>query len=295
MTGFPRTFMGLDGELASPEHAGVVIVPVPYAATASGWPGAGAGPAALLKASVQIEDCDLELDAEPVSVGVHVAEPLEPGQRTPEAMVEAIRKTCLGWHEKGKFVFALGGEHTVAVGAARAAAERFPGLSFLQIDAHSDLRKSYQGSALSHACTARRLWELGPVVAVGIRSASSGELTWARNKGAPVFTARRIWAETTDGWIDEVVHNLGERVYVTFDVDGLDPSVMLATGTPEPGGLSYRQVIALLRAVAEQCEVVACDLCELAPAPGLHAAEFTAARLAYKMIGYFATDILKNL
>lgn len=282
------------GERSEPDRARVVLVPVPYDAMASGWPGARLGPSAVLSASTQIEDYDLELDAEPVSVGVHVAEPVELQLGSVQAMIEAVRDACARWHREKKFVIALGGDHSVAVGAARAAAGRWPDVHFLHIDAHLDLRESYQGSSLSHASAARRLWELGPVVPVGIRSASAEEMAWARSKGIDIFTARRICADPSDRWMDEVIERLGERVYVTFDVDGLDPSVMPATGTPEPGGLTYRQAIGLLRRLAEKREVVACDLCELAPAPGLHMADVTAARILYKMVGYFAAGVLKK-
>ena len=287
MNTISRTFLGLEGRLTSVEGSSVVLVPVPYDGTVSGWPGARFGPEAIVQASVQLEDYDLELDMESMRCGIHLADTVEPEAGSPEAMVDAVEQACRCFHDLGKFVFVLGGEHTVAVGAARAAAKRWPDLSFLMVDAHLDLRDRYHGSSFSHACTGRRLWELGPVTPVGVRSCSSEEMSWALGRKAELFTARRIADDPDDGWIDEVLRRLAPRVYVTFDVDGLDPSIMPATGTPVPGGLAYRTATKLLRRVAEEKEVVACDLCELAPRPGLHGAEYTAAQLVYKMIGYF--------
>jgi agmatinase len=285
--------MGQERELSAPHRARVVLVPVPYDATTSSRPGARFGPEAILAASLQIEDHDLELNREPISVGVAVDDPLEPDISSPEAMVERVHSACRSWHEKGKLVCVLGGEHSVTVGAARAAAESRPSISFLQIDAHLDLRDSYQGSRYSHACTARRLWELGDVVAVGIRDGSAEEHRWVRENDAPIYWAQEIWArERSHGedWIDEAVEKLGPEVYVTVDVDGLDSSIMPATGTPVPGGLGYWQLLRLLRRAGERRRVVGFDICELAPLPSNPAPEFTAASILYKMIGYFTAS-----
>lgn len=287
MTTIPRQFIGQSSLQASIENAGVVLVPVPYDATTSARSGTREGPEAILKASFQLEDYDLELESEPVRLGIATAHPLEPDVSGPEKMVEKVRGYCRTFHEKNKFVFVLGGEHTVSVGAARAAAKKYEDLSFLQIDAHMDLRDSFEGSPYSHACVARRLWEMGPVTAVGIRAGSREEYEWIQKKNAPVFWGRNICGNTDDSWMDDVVASLSERVYVTFDVDGLDPSIMPATGTPEPGGLGYYQALKLLRKVSEKRRVVACDLCELRPMQGQEASDYTAAAIVYKMIGYF--------
>ena len=287
MTQIPRQFMGQDPQFAQVDRAKVVLVPVPYDATTSARPGTRQGPEAILQASLQLEDYDLETGDEAVSRGIAVAAPLEPDVSGPEKMVARVERRCSELHERGKFVFTVGGEHSVTVGAARAAKAHHGELSFLQIDAHMDLRDSFEGSPYSHACTARRLWEMGDVVAVGIRDGSAEEHRWAQERGAPVFWGWDLCGRRDDSWMDEVVEALGAKVYVTFDVDGLDSAVMPATGTPEPGGLGYWQVLRLLRKVAEDRDVVACDLCELSPAPGQHASDYTAARLVYKMITYF--------
>jgi len=283
----PDTFLGLEPEACAYDSSKVVMVQVPYDHTASYGSGARLGPAAIVSASAQVELWDQELSMEPCTAGIHLLPALEPGNAGPEEMVRLVEQACQGPIADHKFVFTLGGEHTVAVGAARAQAGHHPHLCFLQIDAHLDLRETYQGSPYSHACTARLLLELGPVVQVGIRAACPEELEVVRQQ-----ELEPLWAEDIQGlpparWIQQVVDRLGSDVYVTLDLDGLDPSVIPAIGTPVPGGLGWYDVLALLRAVGQQRRIVGCDLCELAPIPGQHASDFAAALLAYKMIGYF--------
>jgi agmatinase len=281
------TFLGLSPEESTYARSRVVVVRAPYDGTASYGGGARNGPAAIMAASTQVELFDLELQREPCAVGIHAAPALAPSAAGPQDMVARVQEACAGPLHDGKFVFTLGGEHTVALGAARAAAKAHGPLSLLQIDAHLDLRESYEGSSYSHACVARRLLELGPLVQVGVRTACPEELDAVRTFGLRPFWGHEIHQQPDRAWIDGVVEALGPRVYVTLDVDGLDPSVIPATGTPVPGGLGWYQTLALLRAVGERREVVACDLCELAPVPGHQASDFAAALLVYKMIGYF--------
>jgi agmatinase len=315
------------------EAARVALLPVPYDATTSFFGGARHAPEAILRASHHIEEYDEELGREPWTCGIHTAAPVEPhpdpdfdsdsgsgsdsdsdsdsgsGSDSdsdsdfdsdpgpdPQHMVRRIQRRCAALVEAGKWVITLGGDHTVAVGAGRAHAAAHGPLSVLQIDAHADLRASYEGSPYSHACAARRLWEsegVERVVGVGIRALSRQEAQWLREGDHPVFYAQEIARRAAqapngdDAWIDEVVEALGPRVYVTFDVDGLDPAVLPATGTPEPGGLCWWTALRLLRRVAEARQVVGADVCELLPTPGLHASDVTTARLVYKMIGYF--------
>ena len=282
------SFLGLGPEDQAPyEQCRVVLIRAPYEGTVSYGGGASQGPAAIFAASCQVELLDLEREREPWEVGVFTPPPLEPSTGGPDAMVELVERHCAGPQSHGKLVFTLGGEHTVTVGAARAAAAVHGEISFLQIDAHLDLRESYQGERHSHACTARRLLELGRVTAVGPRVGCPEELQVIREHGlAPV------WGHELPGLADgelirRVLEQLGPRVYVTLDVDGLDPSVIRATGTPVPGGLGWYQVLALLRAVGAERQVVGCDLVELAPDPEDRASDFAAALLVYKMIGYF--------
>jgi len=207
----------------------------------------------------------------------------------PAEMVAAIEEAAAPLFAAGKLVLALGGEHTITVGLARACARVHGRLSFLQIDAHADLRDSYEGTPLSHACAARRLLEMGEVTAVGVRNISAEEHAFVTATGRRIFWGRDVATAPDDAWMDEVVATLRDPVYVTFDLDGLDPAILPATGTPEPGGLGWYAALELLRRVGERRRVVGCDVVELMPIPGHHASDFLAARLAYKMVGFFAT------
>lgn len=281
------TFLGVEPEACTLERSRVVLLRVPYDRTVSYQSGAGAGPDAILRASSQVELWDMELDREPWTLGIHTPPALEPTAAGPAALVDQVERACAAHHAAGKFVFALGGEHTVAVGAARAAAAQYGELTFLQIDAHLDLRPDYEGTPYSHACAAARLLELGRVVAVGPRVACPEEMAVVEQHELQPVWGHELYAQAPEAWIERVLAQLGPRVYVTFDVDGLDPAVMPATGTPVPGGLGWYPALELLRRVGQERQVVACDLCELSPQPGMHGAEFAAAQLTYKMIGYF--------
>lgn len=281
-------YLGVDGPHTTLEGARVVFLPVPYDATTSFHGGARHAPEAIVRASYHIEEWDEELRRNIGLVGIHTTEPVEPHLGDPAAMVDRIEARVAGLLDLGKFVCTVGGDHTVAVGAFRAHAARHGHLSVLHVDAHADLRDAYEGSPYSHACALRRIAERADLVQVGIRAISEPEVAWIEESGRrPPFYALDLAARDPEEWIEEVVGALGPKVYVTFDVDGLDPSIMAATGTPEPGGLLWWPTLRLLRRAAERCEVVGLDLCELLPTPGLHACDVTAARLLYKMIGYF--------
>jgi len=283
------TFLGLAKGECRYEDAAVVIVCAPYDGTTSYRAGAREGPRAIIAASQQVELWDIELEREIAEVGIATLPSIAVSAEGPHAVVEQVHEVCRRAQSDQRFVFTLGGEHSVTVGAARACAERFGDkLSFLQIDAHLDLRASYGGSPFSHACTGARLLEIGErLVHVGVRAACPEELEVITERGLDPLWAHEIAQQPREQWISRAIDQLGERVYVTVDVDGLDPSVFPATGTPMPGGLSWYDALALLRAVGEQREVVACDLVELCPNGASQASEFAAAQLAYKMIGYF--------
>jgi len=291
-------FGGDDARPCVYENARAVILPVPYEGTVSYGGGASRGPGAILEASAQLEMYDEELDAAIDEVGLHTLPPVEarPGE-APEALMERIHAAALPPLREGRLLVTLGGEHSISHGVFTALLAARVGsaspVSLLQIDAHADLRDTYQGTPHSHACIMARAHELGlPFVQVGIRSLSAGERDFLRQTGldANVFWGKDLHGPGGNldpaGWIDQVVERLQGDVYVTIDVDGLDPSIMPATGTPEPGGLDWPTVLRLLRSVARAHRVVGFDLTELAPIPGLHGPEFLCARLAYKMIGY---------
>lgn len=285
------SFLGTSGPESTLAGSRVVILPVPFDATTSFHSGARHAPEAIIRASYHIEEWDEELGRDITRAGIHTAEALEPHLGDPAVMVDRVEAACRDLAEKGKWVLTLGGDHTVAVGAFRAQAACHGRLSVLQVDAHADLRDSYEGTPYSHACALRRMSDKADLVQVGIRAISEPEVAWLHETGRPdPFYAHALASRDLEDWIEEVIGALGPKVYVTFDVDGLDPSIMAATGTPEPGGLFWWPTLRLLSRLGQEREVVGADLCELLPTPGLHACDVTAARLAAKMIGYFVKD-----
>ncbi len=191
----------------------------------------------------------------------------------------------------------LGGEHTVTIGAVRAMKERYPDIAVLQLDAHADMRDIYQGSPYSHACVGRRIWEISPLVQVGVRSMSAERAAFIEERGIKVFPPD--FREENSNWVKIISENFTKDVYITVDLDVLDPSIMPATGTPEPGGLYWKDILRLIREIAGRCTVREFDIVELAPIPGMIAPDFTAAKLAYRVMGYIngrcsASPVLKK-
>ncbi|MBM4025327.1 MAG: agmatinase [Planctomycetes bacterium] len=269
-----------------PEHSGaadsrIVIVPVPYDGTSTWMKGADKGPGAILNASGTVELYDIETDSEVYRHGIYTDEAVTE-DRSPEAMAEAVRRCVQGHLANSKFTIVVGGEHSVSIGAVRAQVDRYPGLSVLQLDAHADLRDEYEGSRYNHACVMTRVRELCPIVQVGIRSMDIGEKPAVAEDR--VFFAHEIHDRLD--WIDAVVAKLTEQVYVTIDLDVFDPSIMSSTGTPEPGGLRWYDVLALLRAVCRHKTVVGFDVVELCPVETNWAPDFLAAKLIYKFLSY---------
>lgn len=285
--GVPGDFLGLEPEPRSWEEARAVILPVPYEATTSWGTGTREGPAAILEASRYLELYDEELDAEPHGCGIHTLPPLELTRSSPREAVVQLREVYDELLDVAgdKFVVTLGGEHTISSAPALAWHRRLgEELSVLQLDAHTDLRESHDGTPWSHACVMRRVLDRMPsIVPVGIRSLTAGERELVREQGMEVVFAEEMRSE---GWVEKALSALRDRVYVTFDVDFFDPSLVPATGTPEPGGGDWWQALDLLRAVFRERNVVGADVVELAPGPGQRASATVAAKLVYKMIGY---------
>ncbi len=279
------SFLGVQEEFS---EARVAVLPVPYDLTTTYQPGARFGPRALLTASLNVELFDEEMGWDPSTVGIHTLEPLEPVASGPQAMVPAIAEQIERILRAGKFPVTIGGDHSVTIGALRAFGSAWEGLWVLQLDAHADLRDQYQGSPFSHACVMARARESFECVQVGLRSWSEEEAPLIERFRHQILTAASIHEspQAVTRWLERA---LGDPVYVTIDVDCLDPSVMPATGTPEPGGLSWWDVLSILRWVGSHRRVVGLDLTELSPIPGLVAPDFLAARLLYKAIGYALT------
>lgn len=277
----PGGFASLPPEHSDYRRARVVILPIPYDSTVTGWVGAREGPAAIIEASQNMELFDMGIGREPYRVGIHTLPALAGHLGSPEEMVRRVEELAAQLIDEGKFVVALGGEHTVAVGMVRAHARRYPGLGVLALDAHADLRESYLDMPYNHACTLRRILESAPVVQVGLRSAEREEHDLIRERALPFHTPqefRRLGPQAIAGL-------LPDRVYLTIDLDVLDPSQMAAVGTPEPGGLLWDEVSDLLEAVASQRRIVGFDVTELAPSLGPRANAQLAARLTYRLIG----------
>ena len=280
------------GEPCAPEEAGVTILPVPFERTTSYGSGTARGPAAILEASGYVELWDEELRCEPHRIGVHTAEALLADDEALDAAVASLQRGMSDALGRGNFVLTLGGEHTVTVPAVRAWAERAEALGepfgVVQFDAHADLRDEYEDTPLSHACVMRRVLETGaPILPIGIRSLSTPEAELIDRDGIEV-----VWADELEGFgpdaLDARLANLPDSVYLTFDVDFFDPSLVPATGTPEPGGGSWWPTLRLLRRLFESKRVVAMDIVELAPDPHHHASNFLVAKLALKCIAYHA-------
>lgn len=284
----PHSFLGLDEEAAGWSRSRAVIVPVPFEATTSYGGGARGGPGAILEASRYLELYDQELDADPSTVGIHTLPSLELTREGPAAAMDELR-TAYGRildAAGDRFVLMLGGEHSVSAPAIRAWGDRVEGrVSVLQLDAHADLRPEYEGSPHSHASAMARVLDGADVVGVGIRGLSSEEAAVAeRREGVTLVYADGMWED--DAWMDRALEALGDPVYLTFDVDYFDPSLVPSTGTPEPGGGRWYPTLRFLRRVFRERTVLACDVVELAPVPGLHAPDFLVAKLAYKLVGY---------
>jgi agmatinase len=278
-------------EACAPEKARVVLVPVPYEKTTTYNRGTAAGPAALLEASLQVELFDEETRTEPLQAGLAVLEPVRT-DATPDVLAERLESTVAPHLQAGRVVGCLGGEHSLSLGPIRAAARQYPGLGVLQIDAHPDLRDTYEGTRYGHGCVMRRVLEsssssVARLVQVGLRAVSEedDEVLQREPRVRPFYAHDRAGRAR---WIDEVVGACPKKVYLSFDLDGLDPSVIPGTGTPEPGGLGWWEALGLLRAVIEQREVVAFDIVELLPTPASTVSEFAAAKLLFKILAYLA-------
>ena len=270
------------------EKPAAVILPVPYDLSSSWMKGADRGPRALLEASAYVELYDIETDSEPWLLGIETAAPVECGE-PPEELTRLMHRRVAEILGRGALPVVLGGEHSVTIGAveAAAAASEAAGRSFsvLQIDAHADTRESYHGSKFNHACVMARAREHGPIVQVGIRAIDASERDGLEEER--VFWAHEIAAArgaSDPEWMDRAIDGLVDDVYLTIDLDAFDPSLVPATGTPEPGGLEWYEVNELVRRLVTRRRLVGFDVVELLPQPGHHASDFLAAKLVYRVL-----------
>lgn len=284
MESLPNNFLDLPAEYSNPATARYFILSAPYEGTVTFAGGTADGPRAIVEASAQVELFDDELLGEFYKPGVATLEPVPPGA-TIEDELRAIAQVADPVIESGKFLLTLGGEHSISLPMVQAAKRKYGQISVLQIDAHADLRDSYKESKHSHACIMRRVLEVTSRLAqVGIRNFSLEEFEACREQVANFITPAVI--RTDPHWIDRAIALLGEHVYLTVDIDGIDPSEAPGTGTPEPGGLHWDQVCELIRRLCKERTVVSADIVEVRPLPPSNITEFLAARLAYKIIAY---------
>jgi len=271
------------------KEAEAVILPIPYEATTTYGAGTRGGPEAILAASRQVELWDEDHDWDPsAAFRLATAAPIAPEVSGPGAMLEKIKRVVMPLISQGKLICSLGGEHTITVALLQALQTRHPDFSVVALDAHADLRESFEGSKLSHACVMRRAYELGrPLTLLGTRSYSKEEadFIWVAPR-FKMFKAKAL--HTPEGWQAALSHlqGISGPVYLSIDLDALDPGIMPAVGTPEPGGLSYGQALTIIETLSQRGPIIGLDLVELAPIPGQQVSEFTAARLLYKALGY---------
>ena len=277
-------FGGILPRVTSFDESRAIILPVPVDRTTSYVGGTRNGPRELLIASSHMELWDEEVGADVHGVGICTLPEMELPFGELDAVMDEIQRVAYEIVSRDKFLVTLGGEHSITPPLVAAVAQRHPGVSVLQIDAHADLRNSYMGTIHNHACAMRRVLDLASVTQVGIRSLSTEEATALPDLNTTVFYDVNMRRDPN--WVDRVVDSLADPVYITIDVDGLDPAIMPATGTPEPGGLSWYEALTLLRKVVTQRNVVACDVVELSPIPGLVAPNFLCAKLVYKILTY---------
>lgn len=282
-------FGQLPDEYSNLESARIVILPVAYDGTSTWNKGADKGPEAIIEASGNMELYDIETDSEVYKKGIFTDNIIEADASVSE-MVKAIEHEVQSYIEQGKFVVVVGGEHSVSIGAAKAHYSAYhpstssgqAGLTVLQLDAHSDLRQQYNGSKYNHACVMARVRELCPIVQAGIRSMDTSEKQFVNPDS--IFFAKDIY--NNKDWFAKAVSKLSDKVYVTIDVDVFDPSIMPSTGTPEPGGLLWYEVLGFLKLVFEQRDVVGFDVVELCPDERNKSPDFMAAKLIYKLLSY---------
>jgi agmatinase len=280
-----KTYAGIPEEFAKLDNSKIVLIPVPYDGTSTWQKGSDKGPEAFLHASENMELYDVETRTEVYKQGIYLADAITENS-SPEAMVEAVHKSVKTFIKRNKFVTIFGGEHSISIGTIRAFNECFDNLTVLHIDAHADLRKSYLGSKYNHACAAYEASQTTNLIQVGIRSMDAIETTVMDEE--KVYFAHEL--ATDEFWMDSAIDQMTDNVFITFDLDALDPSILPSTGTPEPGGLFWYETLEFLKKVFEEKNVVGFDMMELCPNPNEKSSDFLAAKLYYKMLSYKFVD-----
>lgn len=282
--GIEGRFAGLPDPFGTLEHAKIVLIPVPFDKTTTYRQGTDLGPTALIEASRNLELYDIETDSEVYKKGIYTSEAISSDNS--DEMLQKTYEATKKYLDQDKFIGVLGGEHSISFAPIKAFKEKYPTLTVLQFDAHADLQRAYENNPWSHASVMARVQELKvKIVSVGIRSMSSEELV---NLNRPnTFFAHELFGE----WMAKLISCLNDPVYITFDLDAFDSSLMPSTGTPEPGGLFWNETMQLLKKVFKERNVVGFDIVELCPNPINHAPDYLAAKLLYKLLSYkFSQD-----
>ncbi|MAL60957.1 MAG: agmatinase [Flavobacteriaceae bacterium] len=276
-----KTYAGIPQQYAALETSKVVLIPVPYDGTSTWQKGADKGPEAFLNASENMELYDIETETEVYKQGIYLADAITE-KSSPEAVVDIVHKTVKDYILRNKFVTIFGGEHSISIGTIRAFNETFDDLTVLQLDAHADLRKEYEGSKCNHACALYEASQTTNLLQVGIRSMDVAETR--------VMDTEKTWfahdMANDEYWMDNVIEAMGDNVFITIDLDAFDPSILPSTGTPEPGGLFWYETLEFLKQVFAEKNVVGFDIVELCPRPEEKSSDFLAAKLYYKMLSY---------
>jgi agmatinase len=282
-----NNFGDVEKEFSDFEKSRVIILSVPYEATTTYQKGTENGPQAIIEASQNVELYDEETDSEPYKTGIHTLKAFKEGFSNPQKMIKALADKAQGLFSLEKLVIALGGEHTITLGMVEGLRRKEKNFSILILDAHADLRNSYEGTKYSHACVSRRLIEENRIVQVGIRSLSQEEADFIKKKNLRLFYAKDIIGKK--GWMKEAIFRLSDKIYLSIDLDFLDPSIMPAVGTPEPGGLGWYETLKFLRLLTKEKKILGIDVVELCPSPSDIPSSFTAAKLIYKLLAYLTT------
>ena len=288
-----ETFLDTPIEENELDSANIVVLQAPYDGTTSYKPGTRNGPKAIIQASKHLEDYDIELNRDVSLVGIHTAPPINFTNESPQDVICSVENSVATFANSGKLITLLGGEHTITVGAIRALVKIYPELSVLYLDAHSDFRNEYMGTRWGHASVARRISEICPLVQAGVRSMSEQEKIFIDENNIPVHCLTPHTPSPTD--LSKIhLRDLTQTVYISIDLDVFDPAVVSAVGNPEPGGFLWNDVITILRSVIYDRHIVGFDITELSPSEGPEAGALTAAKLAYKMMGYSTTQRRSN-
>lgn len=285
-----KTYAGIPEKLGKLEQSKIVLIPVPYDGTSTWQKGADKGPEAFLEASENMELYDIETDTEVYQQGVFLVEAVTENT-SPEAMVNAVHQVTKKYIKKNKFVTIFGGEHSVSIGTIRAFNEMYTSLTVLHIDAHADLRKEYEGSSCNHACAVYEASQTTNLIQVGIRSMDIIEKTVMDEE--KTYFAHDMAVDDT--WMNSAIDQMTDNVFITFDLDAFDPSILPSTGTPEPGGLLWYETLEFLKQVFKEKNVLGFDIVELCPNENEKSSDFLAAKLYYKMLSYkFINDDVED-